>query len=1160
MKKNEPIPFYYPGSKKPIYDAKAEAERNSIIVCGKKANKTNALSVLNEILNRQGRKEVDIDCKIKMTPDSVTFYCNASVQLTLNGPKYSGYSEYDEKDNAYNLCAYEILQKIHDGPEKNLKLCNFGAAKKGDLTPKQTVIVTQNETDAIIILGKEVTDENAKSLLNQILNKEGQTSAVFDYDVIPNCRPLKFKTTLEITLQSNGKKYNTVKITHSKRTGAIECAFDILKQLAKDGEYIAKDKKRERKMGMTKATVEIPDDPDLYADIEAFYKWINVQLPEFTRDTTTPIIISPPSILDLEKEPEDRNKNYLILHDNQLMDEWFPPRPNYNCWSGSPMPSNDKWFNKGMHEISQELLCKENIKRPDRMLEDMRQKLPVFSMKSQIVNASERSQAILIKSSTGSGKSTQVGQILLKHYITQGRGADFNCIITQPRRLSAISLAKRVAEERYEKLGDSVGYCVRFDKVDPRPFGSILFGTVGTILRKLSSGFRGVSHVIVDEVHERTLDTDFLLIILKKLMYQYPNLRVILMSATVNTEQFERYLNGIEVIELNGTSHQVQEMYLDEFIQYYNYIPTNFDPPEGYDNQKEEWSFENINRENFISPIARSVAKFIERDEEFPYDIIIEMIKESAKVMEVTNDYGSILIFVPGWAEITTCINRLQRTEGSNVYWILPLHSNLSTEEQNRVFQEPPTGLIKVIVSTNIAESSITVDDVLYIIDSCKQKMQMRHHDTAAAVFRIGWASKDCMEQRKGRAGRVRPGYCYRLVTRELWDSLQQQSEAEIKTAPLHSTILDIKALGLGDSRAFLKDAMEEIDDKNIHESEEYLMHLSALDRNSNLTYIGRIMQRLPFTPDTAKCIITAILFNLVDSISIISGNYGSSNSLYTNTSDPNDMADFILNLCGDFISDHLIPLMAVKESIKSERLFIYDPEMYEYIAESSLQYLFKVRSQIFTVLKQQFYECSFNDYGLVNNKSSCPAMHVIIALLVKSYYPNVAYQSKKRIFLDMDGFKMSAHKCSVISLDKENFENRSPFIIYSQKIITTFAMFKECSVVSPLHILLFGSSKVVYNGGRQIKLDDCYVFDMDPKLAQMILHLKIIIDELLQSLCAKRELNEKEEAIKHFIRNLIERITTMAYKINDKVFQKIELDGGTKVDFTCIGGKTNWM
>lgn len=122
MVKSEPVPFYYPGSKKPIYDAKAEAEKDAIIVCGKKAWKSNALSILNEILNRQGKKDVDIQCKIKMTTESVTFYCNASVQLTVNGPKYMGYSESDEKDIAYNLCAYNILQMIHEGPEKKFKI------------------------------------------------------------------------------------------------------------------------------------------------------------------------------------------------------------------------------------------------------------------------------------------------------------------------------------------------------------------------------------------------------------------------------------------------------------------------------------------------------------------------------------------------------------------------------------------------------------------------------------------------------------------------------------------------------------------------------------------------------------------------------------------------------------------------------------------------------------------------------------------------------------------------------------------------------------------------------------------------------------------------------------------------------------------------------
>uniref|UniRef100_A0A0N4ZH83 RNA helicase n=1 Tax=Parastrongyloides trichosuri TaxID=131310 RepID=A0A0N4ZH83_PARTI len=1154
----------YPGSKKIINEKESE---ETMEVCGKKFKKSNALKVLNDIMNRQGRREVVISCKPEMGFDYVLFHCDATVQITTNGPIYKGSSKDEDRDVAYNLCAYNILIDIYNGSEKNLKLCNFGnATKKGEKNnhKSQLLISTSKTNGTFKILDIEVTVENAKSVLNQVLCKEGKTSAKFDIDVIPGVIPLTFKSFIEIKLESSGNRYTSEKIARSKRIASIDCAYDILRQMSENGEYVTLDKRKVLKIGLTKSTIEIFDDKDLYKDIEAFYKWIKVELPEIKlveqEKMEKPQLISPPSFFTIQGKFSEISQNYDVYKNEENMKEWFPPISNYDCWKNCTLSSYSSYSDKSLYQISELLLFKENNKHLNYKVEETRKNLPVYKSRFDIINASENHQAVLIKSNTGSGKSTQVAQFLLKHYINNLKGAEFNCIITQPRRLSAISLAKRVAQERYEIIGESVGYCVRFDKVDPRPYGSIVFGTVGTVLKKLASGFRGISHIIVDEVHERSLDTDFLLIILKKLMNLYSNLKVILMSATVDTSQFERYIDGIRVIELEGTSFEVQELYLDEFIQHYQYFPSHFIKPDDFDTDKKKWSFDNIPENKISSLIATNIAEQIEQCEDFPFEIIIQMIRESAKHMFAVNDFGSILIFVPGWSEIATCIKQLEESENSDIYYTLPLHSNLSTEEQNRVFEIPPEGKIKVIISTNIAESSITVNDVLYIIDSCKQKMQMRHHDTAASVFRIGWASKDCMEQRKGRAGRVRPGYCYRLVTKKLWNLLQQQSEAEIKTAPLHSTILELKALGLGDSKNFLRDSMESIDDKNIYESEEYLQRLSALDESKNLTHIGKLMQRLPFSPDTSKCIITAALFNVLDSMSIISGNCSSPISLYNSDCDLNEISDFILGLCGDFISDHIIPLMAMSEILKNQEYQNIDSQILRFINESSIQYLMMVRNQIFSILKDEFKETAFYEYGIVNNKSSCAQMNVIISLLVKSYYPNIAFQNRKRLFLDMDGFKMSGHKSSVISLDKENFENRSPFIIYSQKVITTFAMFKECSVVSPLQILLFGSNHVVYKGGREVRLDDCFIFDIDPKFAQMVLHLKVIIDELLQILCARKLLNQKEQVIKHYVRNLVERISTMGYKINDRVFERRKLVDYTEVDFTEIGGNTNWV
>uniref|UniRef100_A0A0K0FBB9 Probable ATP-dependent RNA helicase A (inferred by orthology to a C. elegans protein) n=1 Tax=Strongyloides venezuelensis TaxID=75913 RepID=A0A0K0FBB9_STRVS len=243
--------------------------------------------------------------------------------------------------------------------------------------------------------------------------------------------------------------------------------------------------------------VKIEKDEKLFDDIKALYNWLEIFLPEYEFDKNKLPVenffkINPPTDINIEKIKLKRKNTYTGSTKN-FISMWSPPKMNYHCWSNCAI-SDGMLKDRPVEEISRILQDVESKKNENEGIEKSRRKLPVFKKKDEIIKSVENNDVLLIKA------------------------MEFNFIITQSKRLPAISLAKRVAQERYEKLGDSVGYCVRFDKVDPRPFGSILFGTVGTILKKLSSGFCGVSHIIVDEVHEKSLETDLLLIFLKKML------------------------------------------------------------------------------------------------------------------------------------------------------------------------------------------------------------------------------------------------------------------------------------------------------------------------------------------------------------------------------------------------------------------------------------------------------------------------------------------------------------------------------------------------------------------------------------------------------------------------------------------------------------------
>uniref|UniRef100_A0A0N5BJK0 RNA helicase n=1 Tax=Strongyloides papillosus TaxID=174720 RepID=A0A0N5BJK0_STREA len=924
------------------------------------------------------------------------------------------------------------------------------------------------------------------------------------------------------------------------------------------------EKLNDLKTGGDEVIINIERDEELFQDMKALYNWLEILLPnyDFSKNELPAekfFKINPPTDVCIDKNIQHKIHTYAGENGGikKFIANWSPPKINYNCWTNMFI-ADGMFKDKPVEEISGSLRDVDSRKMKDAVMEDLRRKLPVYEKKNEIIKAVEENDVLLIKAGTGSGKSTQVGQILLKHYISQGRGGEFNCIITQPRRLAAISLAKRVAEERYEKLGESVGYCVRFDKVDPRPFGSIVFGTVGTILRKLSSGFRGVSHIIVDEVHERSLETDLLLIFLKKMILNGCKIKIILMSATVGTQTFEDYISGIKVLEITGKVFKIYETYLDEIIQHFEAIPSNFVPPVDYVTNSKFWSFKNKSNKSFVSPLAEYIAEQIEQSDEIPYEIIRNLVLMAREAMIESGKFGSVLIFLPGWKEISKCIKELEKIS-NEYYWLVPLHSNLSSEDQKKAFELPPADKIKIIVSTNVAESSLTIDDVIYVIDSCRQKTGRLSQKRDKCFYEISWLSRDRMDQRKGRVGRIRSGHCCRLITKKFMNSLPQHSEPEIINCPLDSSILTIKALGLGDSKTFLQDAMEKIDEININEAENNLQEIDALDGNKNLTHTGRILEILPFAPNTGKCILTGLLFNVLDSLSIICTYCDSNASLFNDPFKQVETSKATMELCGDFKSDFILPLMAVQINTGCFKKSVKDLSLSKMLSKESKDRLLKAKKQTGDILHRMFQHNDFRDTGLPSNKESSVEMYTISSLLVKAVFPNIAVRDNKYKFIDNEGTIVLPVENSALTIFRNLYDPESMFILYWQKIISNRRKIKECQAISPMQALLFGYKQFVYIGSSKIKVDDNVIFRGDPKFIQMVISLNSLVDDLLKSLCIKKYLNEKEMTAKAYIKNLIQRISITGCSTNRYKWPRKIVTGLTKVDFRKIGGLTNW-
>lgn len=233
------------------------------------------------------------------------------------------------------------------------------------------------------------------------------------------------------------------------------------------------------------------------------------------------------------------------------------------------------------------------------------------------MEAINENSVVIVRGNTGCGKTTQVCQFILDDYIASGQGAWCNIVVTQPRRISAVSVSERVANERCETLGDAVGYSVRFESVLPRPYASVLFCTVGVLLRKLEGGLRCVSHVIVDEIHERDVNSDFIMVVLRDMIHQYPDLRVILMSATIDTTLFSRYFNDCPVVEIPGRAFPVQQYFLEDCIEMTKFVPSAQDSRKRKADKEEEEEVaadgdteENLNKvcKDYISIIITIIA------------------------------------------------------------------------------------------------------------------------------------------------------------------------------------------------------------------------------------------------------------------------------------------------------------------------------------------------------------------------------------------------------------------------------------------------------------------------------------------------------------------------------------------------------------------------
>ncbi|XP_041108104.1 putative ATP-dependent RNA helicase DHX57 [Polyodon spathula] len=829
---------------------------------------------------------------------------------------------------------------------------------------------------------------------------------------------------------------------------------------------------------------------------------------------------------------------------------------------------------------------KQSSRRFLSMLQE-RQKLPAWQEKKNILEMLSRSQVLVVSGMTGCGKTTQIPQFILDDTLKGPAGKVANIICTQPRRISAISVAERVAQERAERLGTTVGYQIRLETVKSSAT-RLLYCTTGVLLRRLEgdTDLQGVTHVIVDEVHERTEESDFLLLVLKDIMIQRSDLRIILMSATLNAELFSQYFFTCPTINIPGRTFPVDQFFLEDALAKTRYVIEDGSPymrsgkqgnqtSKGKNNRNaveqledDMWSFMHFQKDEFVKDsipdqqltiqqmtvrykgVSKSVLKTMAAmDLEKINMDLVEAVLEWIVDGDHSYPPGAVLVFMPGLAEIKMLYEQLQSNRLFNGRRnarcaIYPLHSSLSSEEQQAVFNRPPEGVTKIIISTNIAETSVTIDDVVYVIDSGKMKEKRYDASKSMESLEDSWVSRANALQRRGRAGRVASGVCFHLFTSHCFrHQLTEQQLPEIQRVPLEQLCLRIKILDMFADQPLefvFSSLIEPPAANSVEAAKQRLQDLGALTPDEKLTPLGYHLASLPVDVRIGKLMLFGAIFRCLDPALTIAASLAFK-SPFVSPWDKREEANMKKMEFALGNSDHLALLQAYKGWKSAAKQG--SQAGFRYCRENFLSG--RVLQEIAS-LKRQFAEL-LSDIGFVKDglkarviermsskgedgileatgheaNSNADNIKLMSAMLCAALYPNVvqvrAPQGKYQLtskgavkmqpkadelkFMTKNDGSVHVHPSSV-NYPVRHFD--SPYLVYHEKVKTSRVFIRDCSMVSVYPLVLFGGGQVkvdLQRGEFVISLDDGWICfaATSHQVAELVKELRWELDQLLE-------------------------------------------------------------
>ncbi|XP_062912424.1 putative ATP-dependent RNA helicase DHX57 isoform X1 [Mobula hypostoma] len=832
---------------------------------------------------------------------------------------------------------------------------------------------------------------------------------------------------------------------------------------------------------------------------------------------------------------------------------------------------------------------KQSSKRYQSMLQE-RKKLPAFDAKDQILDMLSKAQVLVVSGMTGCGKTTQIPQFILDDSLTGLPGEVANIVCTQPRRISAISVAERVAKERAERLGESVGYQIRLESVKSSST-RLLYCTAGVLLRRLEADpdLKGVTHVIVDEVHERTEESDFLLLVLKDLILSRHDLRVVLMSATLNAQLFTEYFNMCPCLHIPGHTFPVDQYFLEDVLARTRYVLEDRSPyarPAKLNQYDESWVAKGKNNFNPMPVLEEQLRSLRLQDQPAVKDSIPDQqlnvnqlmlrYKDVSKsvlktlasmdldkinldlieallewIVDGKHDYppGAVLIFLPGLADIKLLYEQLQcnplfNNKHGKRCLVYPLHSSLSSEEQQAVFLHPPEGTTKIIISTNIAETSVTIDDIVYVIDSGKMKEKRYDPCKGMESLEDTWVSRANAQQRKGRAGRVASGVCFHLFTSHCYlHHLQELQLPEIKRVPLEQLCLRIKLLDIFadlDLEFVLSRLIEVPTEESLKAAKNRLQDLGALTPDDTLTPLGYHLAFLPVDVRIGKLMLFGAIFRCLDPALTIAASLAFK-SPFVAPWDKREEANVKKLEFAVAHSDYLTIFKAYEgwsAALKESARAAYNYCKQSFLSGRTLQEISSMKRQFAELLsdigfvkeglRAKYIEkmSSQGGDGIVEAtgqeaNSNAGNMKLVSAILCAALYPNVVQvtapqakythtmsgavklppKAEELQFVTKNDGNVHIHPSSV------NYQVRhfvSPYLVYHEKVKTSRVFLRDCSMVSVYPLVLFGGGQInveLRTGQFIISLDDGWIrfAAASHQIAELIRGLRWELDQLLE-------------------------------------------------------------